>query len=426
VLLTSGIRGFDSQLQVANAMTLNVKLILDEFNRRFDAAEARLDWRFAKLLQPQAEEVDEPFRDVANPPPHPSVVYESYCDEAMAGANARALAGRCNERPARGRNSSSDDRSEQSYLTPTREATNRAPAPDNRVMASVDHHRRQTLDEEGVEQESGGAIADKVEAVAMHELPGDETGAKVATQQPWRLCRSTLSLVMMGSDGACMGFAATHRGKLVPDRHAGGAPCSAAVAVSVGHVRVHVRPCVRSADGAAHPRHPRVVGGRRHPFPLHLLLSGAVLAGRTPGDLRARRAAPTTSSIEEDLPFDTLTKCSMRVLNRGANYGHNTAASLKTSGKRAGFIVSIVKGRGGSLFREKMIVGVGAHFIVIVDASKLVPRLGCIGANPIEVIPFGALHTLGLIHGLFDGLPRSHARRRSVPAAAANGKEDSK
>ena len=50
VLLTIGIRGFDSQLQVANAMTLNVKLILDEFNRRFDAVEARLDWRFAKLL----------------------------------------------------------------------------------------------------------------------------------------------------------------------------------------------------------------------------------------------------------------------------------------------------------------------------------------------------------------------------------------
>jgi hypothetical protein len=392
-----------------------------------DAAEARLDWRFAKLLQPQAEEVDEPFRDVANPPSHPSIVYESYRDEAMAGAGARALAGRCNERPARGRNSSSDDRSEQSYLTPTCEATNRAPAPDNRLMASVDHRRRQTLDEEGgVEQESGGAIADKVEAVATHELPRDETGAEVATQQPWRLCRSTSSLVMMGSDGACMGFAATHRGELVAGGHAGGALCSGVVAVSVGHVRVHVRPCVRSADGAAHPRHPRVVGGRRHPFPLHLLLRGAVLAGRAPGDLRARRAAPTTSSIEEDVPFDTLTKCSMRVLNRGTNYGHNTAASLKTSGKRAEFIVSIVKGRGGSLFREKMIVGVGAHFIVIVDASKLVSRLGCMGANPIEVIPFDALHALGLICGLFDGLPGSHTRRRSVPAAAANGKEDSK
>ena len=77
MLLTSGIRGFDSQLQVANVMTLNVKLILDEFNRRFDATEAGLDWRFAKLLQPQAEGVDEPFRDVVSPLSHPSIVYVS-------------------------------------------------------------------------------------------------------------------------------------------------------------------------------------------------------------------------------------------------------------------------------------------------------------------------------------------------------------
>jgi hypothetical protein len=107
----------------------------------------------------------------------------------MAGANASALAGRRDERPARGRNSSSDDRSEQSYLTPTREATNRAPAPDDRLMASVDHRRRQTPDEEGgVEQERGGAVADEVEAMAAHELPRDETGAEAATQQPWCLC----------------------------------------------------------------------------------------------------------------------------------------------------------------------------------------------------------------------------------------------
>ncbi|XP_008644870.1 probable ribose-5-phosphate isomerase 2 [Zea mays] len=73
-----------------------------------------------------------------------------------------------------------------------------------------------------------------------------------------------------------------------------------------------------------------------------------------------------------------------------------------------------------------MIVGVGARFVVIVDASKLVSRLGCTGANPGEVIPFGVLHTLGHIRGLFDGLPGFHARLRSVPATAAKGKEDSK
>lgn len=113
------------------------------------------------------------------------------------------------------------------------------------------------------------------------------------------------------------------------------------------------------------------------------------------------------------------------VINCGAYYAHNMTSSLKTNRKRGGFIASIVKGRGGSLFREKLIEGVGTHFIIIVDASKLVSRLGCMGINPVEVIPFGVLHMLGLIHGHFDGLPRLHARLRSVPTAAAKEEEDS-
>jgi len=76
--------------------------------------------------------------------------------------------------------------------------------------------------------------------------------------------------------------------------------------------------------------------------------------------------------------------------------------------------LNLVKGRGGSLLREKMIEGAGERFVVIVDESKLVPRLGCTGAVPVEVIPFGAPHTLGLIRKVFDGLPGFHARLRTV------------
>ncbi|KAF8719575.1 hypothetical protein HU200_024312 [Digitaria exilis] len=76
--------------------------------------------------------------------------------------------------------------------------------------------------------------------------------------------------------------------------------------------------------------------------------------------------------------------------------------------------LNLVKGRGGSLLREKMIEGAGDKFVVIVDESKLVPRLGCTGAVPVEVIPFGAPHTLGLIRKVFDGLPGFHARLRMV------------
>jgi ribose 5-phosphate isomerase A len=76
--------------------------------------------------------------------------------------------------------------------------------------------------------------------------------------------------------------------------------------------------------------------------------------------------------------------------------------------------LNLVKGRGGSLLREKMIEGAGERFVVIVDESKLVPRLGCTGAVPVEVVPFGAPHTLGLIRKVFDGLTGFSARLRMV------------
>ncbi|WVZ60958.1 hypothetical protein U9M48_010905 [Paspalum notatum var. saurae] len=87
--------------------------------------------------------------------------------------------------------------------------------------------------------------------------------------------------------------------------------------------------------------------------------------------------------------------------------------------------LNLVKGRGGSLLREKMIEGAGDRFVVIVDESKLVPRLGCTGAIPVEVVPFGARHTLGLIREVFDGLPGFHARLREgsedAPFVTDNG-----
>ncbi|CAN6168112.1 unnamed protein product [Urochloa humidicola] len=61
-----------------------------------------------------------------------------------------------------------------------------------------------------------------------------------------------------------------------------------------------------------------------------------------------------------------------------------------------------------------MIEGAGERFVIIADESKLVSRLGCTGAIPIEVIPFGAPHTLGLIRKVFDGLPGFSARLRTV------------
>jgi ribose 5-phosphate isomerase A len=49
--------------------------------------------------------------------------------------------------------------------------------------------------------------------------------------------------------------------------------------------------------------------------------------------------------------------------------------------------LNLIKGRGGALFREKVVAAASKRFVVVVDASKVVQRLG-VGVLPIEVLPF--------------------------------------
>ncbi|KZV19528.1 putative ribose-5-phosphate isomerase 2 [Dorcoceras hygrometricum] len=64
--------------------------------------------------------------------------------------------------------------------------------------------------------------------------------------------------------------------------------------------------------------------------------------------------------------------------------------------------LNLVKGRGGSLLREKMVESVSKKFIVIVDESKLVKHVGGSGlAMPVEVIPFCWNHSLKRLVNLF-------------------------
>ena len=51
--------------------------------------------------------------------------------------------------------------------------------------------------------------------------------------------------------------------------------------------------------------------------------------------------------------------------------------------------LDLIKGLGGALFREKIVAAASKRFFVIVDESKLVPRLGTKAPVPIEVHPFG-------------------------------------
>jgi len=51
--------------------------------------------------------------------------------------------------------------------------------------------------------------------------------------------------------------------------------------------------------------------------------------------------------------------------------------------------LDLIKGLGGALLREKMVVQAAARFVVIVDSAK---EVGCLGERapvPVEVVPFG-------------------------------------
>jgi ribose 5-phosphate isomerase A len=51
--------------------------------------------------------------------------------------------------------------------------------------------------------------------------------------------------------------------------------------------------------------------------------------------------------------------------------------------------LNLVKGRGGALMREKLVASAAQQFVVIIDESKRVGRLGERAPVPIEVVPFG-------------------------------------
>ncbi len=50
--------------------------------------------------------------------------------------------------------------------------------------------------------------------------------------------------------------------------------------------------------------------------------------------------------------------------------------------------LDLIKGYGGALVRERIVAGASRRQIILVDESKLVPRLGGRGRLPVEVVPF--------------------------------------
>ncbi len=55
-----------------------------------------------------------------------------------------------------------------------------------------------------------------------------------------------------------------------------------------------------------------------------------------------------------------------------------------------GGAIHLVKGRGGAHTREKVVAAAAGRFVVLIDPSKEVERLGTKGPVPVEVLPFAA------------------------------------
>jgi len=62
--------------------------------------------------------------------------------------------------------------------------------------------------------------------------------------------------------------------------------------------------------------------------------------------------------------------------------------------------LNLVKGGGGALLREKLVAQATTREIIVVDESKLSPRLGTKHVLPIEVLPFGCHSQLRFLESL--------------------------
>lgn len=80
--------------------------------------------------------------------------------------------------------------------------------------------------------------------------------------------------------------------------------------------------------------------------------------------------------------------------------------------------LDLIKGRGGAMFREKLVAAAAKRFIAVVDESKLVKQLGA-GVLPVEVLPFLWRSTAERIAAL--GLSLTVRGGEEVPYTTDNG-----
>jgi ribose 5-phosphate isomerase A len=82
--------------------------------------------------------------------------------------------------------------------------------------------------------------------------------------------------------------------------------------------------------------------------------------------------------------------------------------------------LDLVKGLGGALLWEKIVATASRHVVILVDETKLVPRLGAKAPLPVEVVPFGWKSHLAFVESL-GGKPTLRAEINGRPFVTDEG-----
>lgn len=83
---------------------------------------------------------------------------------------------------------------------------------------------------------------------------------------------------------------------------------------------------------------------------------------------------------------------------------------------------SLIKGRGGAMFKEKLLLSSSPINYIIVDDSKIVDKLGANFPVPVEVFPQALLHVEKELHGIgANNISLRPAKGKDGPIITENG-----
>ncbi len=128
------------------------------------------------------------------------------------------------------------------------------------------------------------------------------------------------------------------------------------------------------------------------------------------GELSDIRAVPTSSQTEELARVQGIELVELGP--EGVDLAIDGADEIDPN-------LTLIKGRGGALLREKIVEAAAGRFIVIADASKKVDVLGTRSPLPLEVARFGWRRTLALVEGL--GAEAVLRTKEGEPVISDNG-----